>query len=392
MNLVYITDNCVNPTLGGIDRITYVMADALRRDYGYTCYTVFAREINEWPERSVVFAGIHKWESKKAFIELIQHIGECIIVLQSPCTLAQEVLEAKADLPKVKLVNVFHGTPGFEIVPLNWTIIRYRLCHNIERKWTLKQSVIQIGMALSPKSTTKILRKKYARPYDVADKMVVLSKGIIEQYQSIATTERVEFAVIPNILSFDKTTFPQMKNKEVLIVARLDEWHKRIFDAIKIWEIVQMDSAYQDWILKIVGDGIDRPFYEEYVQKHKISNICFEGQQMPLHYYEKAGIFMMTSACEGFPMTLLEAQQCGCVPVVFNTFASLADIVTDGRNGMIVPKDNVESYVAHLKQLMNNGTLRKQLAENAMVDCQRYAPSKVVAQWNNLFNELVNHK
>ena len=42
MNLIYIADNYVNPLSGGISRITYVMAEALSRRFGYTCYFVYA--------------------------------------------------------------------------------------------------------------------------------------------------------------------------------------------------------------------------------------------------------------------------------------------------------------------------------------------------------------
>lgn len=388
MNIVYITDNCVNPTLGGIDRITYVMAEILHKEYGYTCYSVFAREKNEWPERDSVFAAIHRWENKEAFVSFIQQIGACIIVLQSPCTIAKDILESKTVLPHVQLVNVFHGTPGFEVVPLKWPIIRYRLLHNIDRRWTLKQSVIQIGMALCPRLMTRMLRKKYARPYGVADKMVMLAQGIIDQYQSVAPGERDKFIVIPNILSFDDVDLPQTKSKEVLIVSRLDDWHKRILEAIKIWALVQRKGGCDEWRLRIVGDGIDRPFYENYVQEHAISNIQFEGRQKPLPYYQKASLFMMTSASEGFPMTLLESHQCGCVPVVYDTFAALKDVVQDGRNGFVVKEGDRESFAARLIQLMNDERLREQMAKNGYLDCQRYTSQKVAEQWNNLFNEL----
>ena len=392
MNLVYITDNCVNPTLGGIDRITYVMADILHKKYGYTCYSVFARAKNEWPERDNVFAAIHKWEGKEAFMSFIQQIGACVIVLQSPCTIAKEVLDLKTVLPQTKLVNVFHGTPGFEAVPLDWSVIRYRLLHNIDRKWTLKQSVIQIGRAFCPWLMARMLRKKYARPYGVADKMVVLAHGIIDQYQLIAPGAGKSFIVIPNILSFNTMELPQTKNKEVLIVARLDDWHKRVLEAIKIWALVQQKGDCGEWILRIVGDGIDRPFYEEYIRQHAIPNIRFEGRQKPLSYYQEASIFMMTSACEGFPMTILESQQCGCVPVVYDTFASLKDIVRDGQNGYVVKEGEREVFATRLTQLMNDAGLCEQMAEEGYLDCQRYSPQKVAAQWNNLFNELVNQK
>lgn len=388
MKIVFVTDNCVNPTLGGIDRITYVMAEILHKEYGYTCYSVFAREKNEWPERDSVFAAILRWENKEAFVSFIQQIGACIIVLQSPCTIAKDILESKTVLPHVQLVNVFHGTPGFEAVPLNWSIIRYRLLHNIDRRWTLKQSVIQIGMALCPRLMTRMLRKKYARPYGVADKMVMLAQGIIDQYQSVAPGERDKFIVIPNILSFDDVDLPQTKSKEVLIVSRLDDWHKRILEAIKIWALMQRKGGCDEWRLRIVGDGIDRPFYENYVQEHAISNIQFEGRQKPLPYYQKASLFMMTSASEGFPMTLLESHQCGCVPVVYDTFAALKDVVQDGRNGFVVKEGDRESFAARLIQLMNDERLREQMAKNGYLDCQRYTSQKVAEQWNNLFNEL----
>lgn len=388
MNLVYITDNCVNPTLGGIDRITYVMAEAMHKDYGYTCYSVFAREKNEWPDRDNVFAAIHRWENKEAFVSFMRQIGACIIVLQSPCTIAKEVLESKTVLPQVKLVNVFHGTPGFEVVPLDWSIIRYRLLHNIERKWTLKQSVIQIGMALCPRMMTQMLRKKYARPYGVADKMVMLAKGNIDQYQSIAPADKDKFVVIPNILSFDPIEQNLSKAKEVLIVSRLDDWHKRILAALKIWALVQKSDSYRDWILRIVGDGVDRPFYEEYVRKHAIPNIVFEGRQKPLKYYLQAGIFMMTSVCEGFPMTLVEAQQCGCLPVAFDSFISVDDIIQSGRNGIIVPEKDEEEYARALERLMKNDVLRKELATNAQKDVLRFSRENIAKQWKTLLENL----
>lgn len=309
-------------------------------------------------------------------------------MLQSPCTIAKEVLESKTVLPQVKLVNVFHGTPGFEVVPLDWSIIRYRLLHNIERKWTLKQSVIQIGMALCPRMMTQMLRKKYARPYGVADKMVMLAKGNIDQYQSIAPADKDKFVVIPNILSFDPIEQNLSKAKEVLIVSRLDDWHKRILAALKIWALVQKSDSYRDWILRIVGDGVDRPFYEEYVRKHAIPNIVFEGRQKPLKYYLQAGIFMMTSVCEGFPMTLVEAQQCGCLPVAFDSFISVDDIIQSGRNGIIVPEKDEEEYARALERLMKNDVLRKELATNAQKDVLRFSRENIAKQWKTLLENL----
>lgn len=97
---------------------------------------------------------------------------------------------------------------------------------------------------------------------------------------------------------------------------------------------------------------------------------------------------MMTSRSEGWPLTLLESQQTGCVPIVYNSFESLSDIITNGINGIIISYHNKDNYVQALKRLMLVKEERETMAYNAMKDCQRYSPFKVAILWDNLFNEL----
>ena len=172
------------------------------------------------------------------------------------------------------------------------------------------------------------------------------------------------------------------------MVARLDDWHKRILEILKIWDILQKDASYVDWTLRIVGDGFDKPLYEEYVAQNSIAQVCFEGQQNPLPYYQKAAIFMMTSACEGLPMTILEAQQCGCVPILYDSFASAKDIVTNGENGILIPYRDQAGYIAALQNLMSDFDLRKHMSEACVRSSERFSVENVAAKWNGLFESL----
>lgn len=368
MNVVYVTDKAVLPESGGIARTTYVMADALHTRFGYSVSFYYGQE---------------------DFVSFISKTGKCIVLIQSPCKLAPEIYKRKAELPDITIITVFHGTPGFELVPLQKEIISYHLQHNIEQSWTLKQLFLQIGMSILPQQCfARMLRKKYAQPYGKADKIVVLSPGIIDQYQSIAPGYRDYFTAIPNALSFDKVVIPQKKEKEVLVVARLEDWHKRISEALKIWAVVKQDKCFADWTLRIVGEGVDKPFYKEFVQKYSIPNVHFEGLQNPISYYEQASVFLMTSACEGLPMTLLEAQQCGCVPVVYNSFASARDVVKDGENGFLISNNNREEYIATLKRLMTDDALRQQMSAACVRSSEKYSVEKVAAQWNELLQNI----
>lgn len=370
MKIVYVTDSAINPESGGIARITYVMSEALRKIYGYSVYSYFGQE---------------------DFRTFIQKIGSCIVIIQSPGKLALKLLKTIGELENVKVINVFHGTPGYELVPLEQEIIYYRLLHNIERKWTIKQLLLQVGMRIFPRHYfIRMLRKKYALPYGKVDKMVVLSHSIINQYQIYAHGYRDLFRAIPNAISFESISVPYTKyaNKEVLVVARLDDWHKRILEVLKIWELFLSNCSFADWTLRIVGDGIDKPFYEEYIHKHNILNVCFEGQQNPLIYYQNASIFIMTSACEGLPMTILEAQQCGCVPIVYDSFASTKDVIRNGVNGFLVADGDRQRFVAVLEQLMSDSDLRKKMSAKCMELSANYSIDKIASQWNDLLQLL----
>ena len=52
---------------------------------------------------------------------------------------------------------------------------------------------------------------------------------------------------------------------------------------------------------------------------------------------------MMTSSFEGWGLTLTEAQQYGCVPLAFHSFASLTDIITDKVNGFAISVGRIKS-------------------------------------------------
>ena len=174
----------------------------------------------------------------------------------------------------------------------------------------------------------------------------------------------------------------------MLVVARLDDWHKRISEMLYIWENVQTDHRFCDWVLRIVGDGIDAPFYKDYVKKRKLANVIFEGQQKPLPYYQQASIFLVTSACEGFPMTILESQQCGCVPIAYNSFAAATDLIMDGSNGILVENNNRHLFVEKLRNLMLNDQLRQEMSMQCIESSHRFTVENVATLWNNLLQSL----
>ena len=165
-----------------------------------------------------------------------------------------------------------------------------------------------------------------------------------------------------------------------------EEKQKRISLALQIWELIENNPISKNWTLRIIGTGSDIDKYKKIVE---LKHIVFEGRQNPEPYYQKASIFMMTSSFEGWGLTLTEAQQYGVVPLAFNSYASVSDIITDKYNGYLVSNNDINSYVKYLTLLMSDYDLRHRMALNCIESSKRFERQHICNQWIQLFKQLM---
>lgn len=187
--------------------------------------------------------------------------------------------------------------------------------------------------------------------------------------------------------------FPPIKNldfskkkRELLFVGRLEFGQKRPDLLLKIW--ARLESRFPDWSLRIVGDGPDAGKIRALAEALGLRRVCFDGFCDPKPKYHDAAIFCMTSEFEGFVMVLVEAAAFGCVPVAFNSFASVSDIIVHGENGVLVPAFDEVAYAEELARLMSDAALRERLALAAREHVSAFASDKIAARWESLFKEL----
>ena len=109
----------------------------------------------------------------------------------------------------------------------------------------------------------------------------------------------------------------------------------------------------------------------------------------PLQYYQKASILCMTSTSEGFPMVLIESQSYACVPLAFDSFSSLQDIITDGENGLVIHEFDEDQYAQQLTALMKQTDYRERLAINALNSVKRFRAENIAGQWIQVFEKLL---
>jgi len=228
--------------------------------------------------------------------------------------------------------------------------------------------------------------------YDNSDSLVLLSEKFLEHYKELQPKKdlsRLRVIVNPLTLDIKKINFDK-KQKTILFVGRISEFQKRLSLIIEIWKIILNTKKYDDWNLKIVGNGDDLNYIKKLA--YGLDRISFEGFKNPDVYYEQASIFFMTSAFEGFPMTLAEALQRACVPIVMNSFLSLSDVVKNDETGIITPDKDVQIFAEKATSLMDNEKLRRNMAENGLKFIEKFTINKVLPEWEKLFSEVMNAK
>lgn len=392
MNILFYIDHSIATGFGGQERASGCVAEVLTEN-DHSCYYIYRMEYSntECKNRDWMFKDNRNINDlskrKQEIMQLLQEweIDAIIVqgVFESVSVWREIITESNLSC---KLIFAHHFNPGVEFSYLSysyyWNIITTANSKRSERFWALKQILSCNRM------WKKNVHNMYQNAYYNADKVVLLSSTFVEDWKRIASVTDADkkIRVIPNMLTCinNDANILAKKEKVVLIVSRLEEKQKRISTALKIWKSIERSSDFNDWNLVIVGDGPNTEQYRQYAFKH-LKRVSFEGYKEPEDYYRKASVFMMTSAYEGWGLTLTEAQQFGSVPIVMNTFSSAKDIIVNQENGFLV--DNEWQFLRKIKQLMTDSEIRERMAKNAIESSHRFEKEKVGKMWLDLLQQ-----
>jgi glycosyltransferase involved in cell wall biosynthesis len=214
------------------------------------------------------------------------------------------------------------------------------------------------------------------------DRFVVLTE---EDRQ--AWTELDNVVAIPNPVSFPATEVSDLSRQRVIAVGRYA--YQKGFDMLlKAWKIVEQGS--QGWTLAVFGSG-DREPYERMMEELAIdrSRCHLYGNTSEIQKeYLGSSIFAVSSRFEGLSMAMLEAMSCGLPVVSFACPCGPRDVITDGENGILVPKEDYEQLACGLLRLIQLPDLLRGMGKNAKERAADFKIEMLAGKWVQLFNSL----
>lgn len=139
--------------------------------------------------------------------------------------------------------------------------------------------------------------------------------------------------------------------------------------------------------LVIAGDGpLKEALYRKTCNRGVDARVRFLGYRRDIErLLTGLDLLVMPSWTEGFPLVLLEAMAAG-VPVVATKVGGIPEIVTDGREGVLVPPGDSLRLADRVITLMRDSSLREKMAgEGRKRVLQRFSLGRMLQELNDIY-------
>jgi glycosyltransferase involved in cell wall biosynthesis len=164
---------------------------------------------------------------------------------------------------------------------------------------------------------------------------------------------------------------------------------KGIFELLKALSLLK--DSLPDIRLAICGDGqLDsaRKMADELGISPNVEFHGWIGAEQRAKEFARASIFTLPSYDEGVPMAMLEAMAAGKA-IVVTPVGGIPEVIKDRENGLLVPPGDPHALAQALREILEDSSLRKMLAENAERTVEvRFSPSVVLGQLSRIYESL----
>ncbi len=168
-------------------------------------------------------------------------------------------------------------------------------------------------------------------------------------------------------------------SKRLLAVGRFSHKHKGFDLLIKAFNIFAKNN--KDWHLDIVGEGPEEKLSKELIKEYKLE------ERITIHpftnniqaFYSDAQIYVLSSRWEGFGLVLVEAMAHG-LPVVSSDLPTSLEIM--GDFGMYFKNGDIEDLAKRLEDATHIDWEAK--SKEALEIAKRFDIENIISQWKKL--------
>ena len=301
-------------------------------------------------------------------------------VLSASWYLLRSVKEFEPDV-----IHIFFAIPDG---PIGWLLKR---SHKRPYIISLRGADVPTDEVKRFAAAYKALRPVFAALLKDADAVVAVSNGLRSHALKSAP---VPIEVVPNAI--DLSVFRPPLNKLPSAIIRLLYVGRLVASKTPEVLIEAIDRLQQQtttpFTLELVGDGAQRSLLEQMIIERNLSKqVIFAGwveRSNLVEHYHQADLFVTSTTWEGMPNTVLEAMACG-LPVVGTKAPGMNQLVSDGKNGYLVPLKDPAALADRLQRLLENPYERARMGQESRKIAERqFAWDVIAAQYLKVYQRV----
>lgn len=215
------------------------------------------------------------------------------------------------------------------------------------------------------------------------DKYLVLNAYDKEMFKE---HNNIDCDVISNPRSFDSDVKSDVKSKMFFAAGRF-EYQKGfdlLIEAFKVF--AEKDS---EWNLTIVGEGKEIEVISDLITKYNLKDrVKIEPFTKDIKkYFLNSSVLLLSSRWEGMPMIVLEALEMG-VPTIAYDITAVRPLISNGEEGQIVEKYDVNEYANVMLKVAKSFELRKTMGLKASEKSKEFSIENIKNNWNEILEKL----
>ena len=295
-------------------------------------------------------------------------------------------------IPKIQNINSYISHIGVYLLLKNWLLKNHQNYDTIISCWYKISSFLGTFKNIAAKTIAWehtdynvggwLYDKKLRKFYKNLKGIVCINTPSVQYYKHFSKT-----SFIPNIIGepFESKSFIPSESKENIIsfVGRLDKG-KNVGELLEIFE---QSNLPKDWILQIIGDGVERNNLEKYVKDKGLdANVSFLGSKNIdeiSKLLDKSKIFVSTSLKEGLPTVLVEAMFCSNALIAYDCNYGPSDIINE-NNGFLIPLGDKKIFREKLEYLIMNQDIYNNLNKSSYEESQKWKKGKILEKWTEI--------
>jgi glycosyltransferase involved in cell wall biosynthesis len=218
------------------------------------------------------------------------------------------------------------------------------------------------------------------RYYRDVDRLLLLTQADADNW---AVHGLSNIGVMPNPLGLQADSPSPVEDKTVVSLGRFSS--EKGFDLLlDAW--AEIADRFPDWSLDLYGDGADEDELREQCARLALTTVRFRGRTADVPgVLRAASVYALASRHEGMPVVLTEALEFGVPCVAFDVSAGVREVVTHGKDGLVVAPGNTSRFADALATLMADPLLRRRYGEHGRESMRRFAPERIAERWEREF-------